>query len=76
MRDKPKAGEVWQHFKGDMYKVVCIAEHTEVKDQFVVYCNINSPDKVWVRNLIMFMQKVVKNKRSIYRFTKIKEVND
>lgn len=36
--DPPQTGEVYRHHKGGLYVVVCIAMHTEIKDEpMVVY---------------------------------------
>lgn len=36
-RDLPQNGEIWRHFKDKLYKIVAIAQHTEVDEKLVVY---------------------------------------
>lgn len=36
-RDAPRSGEVYRHCKGDLYKVVLLAEHSDDEEWVVVY---------------------------------------
>nr|DAZ52218.1 MAG TPA: Protein of unknown function (DUF1653) [Caudoviricetes sp.] len=51
----------YRHFKGGLYKVICIAIHTETNETLVVYKNIKS-GVVFTRNIQMFLSKVDKEK--------------
>lgn len=51
----------YRHFKGGLYKVICIALHTETNETLVVYKNIKS-GVVFARNMQMFLSKVDKEK--------------
>lgn len=37
LSNAPKAGEVYRHYKGDLYKVVLLAEHSNNNEWMVVY---------------------------------------
>ena len=67
----PKKGEVYKHFKGNLYEVLAIAKHTETSELMVVYQEVDG-DSVYVRPLVMFAGKVDKEKypaiEQIYRF--------
>ena len=39
-RELPKAGEIWLHFKNNKYLIITVAEHTETREQFVVYIKL------------------------------------
>ncbi len=54
----PKAGEVYRHFKGDYYKVITIATHTETEEKMVVYQAMYGERECYVRPLTMFMSDV------------------
>lgn len=51
----------YRHFKGGLYKVICIAIHTETNETLVVYKNIKS-GVIYTRNMQMFLSKVDKEK--------------
>ena len=68
---KPKAGEIYRHFKGNLYEVLAIAMHTETEESMVVYREADG-DKTYARPLEMFISKVDKEKYpdaiQMYRF--------
>ena len=37
MNQIPQAGEIYQHFKGKLYRIVALATHTETGEQLVIY---------------------------------------
>lgn len=43
MRETPKPMQVYRHFKGNMYQIVTVAEHTETGEKLVIYRPID-PD--------------------------------
>lgn len=74
MREIPKAGEVYRHFKGNNYEVISIATGSEDGESQVVYKALYPPFTVYVRPLEMFMEPVNKDKypnaMQEYRFEK------
>ncbi len=36
-RDIPRHGEIWRHFKGNLYRIEMTVEHTETGETLVVY---------------------------------------
>lgn len=57
----PKQGEIYKHFKGNLYEVLAIAKHTETMEDMVVYKETEG-EKVYVRPLSMFVSTVDKEK--------------
>lgn len=57
----PKQGEIYRHFKGNLYEVLAIAMHTETEETMVVYREVDG-EKTYVRPLDMFVSKVDKEK--------------
>lgn len=60
--DKPKAMEIYRHFKGGKYQIICIAENTETGKEEVVYRAMYEPFKIYARDLDMFMSPVDREK--------------
>ena len=58
---KPKKGEIYRHFKGNVYEILTIANHTETMEEMVVYHEVDG-EAVYARPLEMFMSKVDKKK--------------
>ncbi|MBE5879319.1 MAG: DUF1653 domain-containing protein [Lachnospiraceae bacterium] len=77
MRELPKAGEKYRHFKGGEYEIVSLAVGSEDGDSQVVYRAMYEPYTVYVRPLAMFMEPVEKEKypdaSQEFRFVKIEK---
>lgn len=62
-------GGYYRHYKGGVYKVLCVAKHTETEDFMVVY---EDKDRhCWVRPLAMFNENVLVNGSQVPRFEQI-----
>ena len=74
MERKINVGKIYRHFKGHLYKVVCIAKHTETMEDMVVYENLETHE-YWVRPYNMFNSLVDKDKypgiKQKYRFEEV-----
>ena len=72
----PKKGEIYRHFKGNLYEVLAVAMHTETEEMMVVYQEVDG-EKIYARPLDMFVSNVDKEKYpdalQTYRFELQKE---
>lgn len=57
----PKKGEIYKHFKGNVYEILAIAKHTETMEEMVVYQEVDG-EATYTRPLEMFVSKVDKEK--------------
>ncbi len=60
-----KVGKLYKHYKGNVYKVIALAKHSETTEDMVVYQNVEKGD-IWVRPKSMWYEIV---KDNILRFT-------
>jgi len=61
------------HFKGGLYKMLGIAQHSETLEEMVVYQALYGKHEIWVRPKTMFFDKIVRNGIKIDRFKEITE---
>lgn len=51
-------GQIYQHYKGNLYLVLEVATHTETEEKLVIYCNVKNKSQIWARPLTMFEDTV------------------
>ena len=64
---------IYQHFKGNYYKVIGIAKHSETLEEMVVYQALYGEYGLWVRPVSMFDETVEVNGEIKKRFMYIRE---
>jgi len=52
---------IYKHYKGNYYRVLGEARHSETEQWLVVYSPVDTPDSLWVRPRDMFLEDVVIN---------------
>ena len=74
MENKVKLGK-YRHFKGNEYRVLGMAKHSETLEEFVIYEALydNPESKLWIRPLTMFLETIERNGKKFKRFEYIGE---
>lgn len=55
----PNEGRLYQHYKGDFYRIICRGRLSEERDQEMVVYRSMKFGSVWIRPLSMFMEDVL-----------------
>ena len=63
---------IYRHYKGNIYRVLNIAKHTETLEDLVIYMAMYGENKLWARPLSMWNEEVYLNGKKIKRFELIK----
>ena len=63
---KIEIGKTYKHYKGNIYKIIALAKHSENLEDMIVYQAVKD-GKTWVRPATMWNDKIDKN--GTLRFT-------
>ena len=66
-----KEGQIYRHYKGNVYKIIALARHSETDEEMVVYQSVKNGD-IWVRPKRMWFE-IVDNNETL-RFNIIESV--
>ncbi|MBO5815509.1 MAG: DUF1653 domain-containing protein [Bacteroidales bacterium] len=63
--------EYYRHFKGNIYRILHIAKHSETLEDIVVYQAMYGERSIWVRPKAMFEEVIERNSKRFRRFSPI-----
>ena len=64
---------IYRHFKGNLYRLIGVASHSETLEPMVVYQALYGDQGLWVRPAAMWSETVNKDGYSGPRFTYVEE---
>ena len=62
---------LYKHYKGNIYEVMMIAQHSETEEWMVVYKALYGEQGMWVRPYDMFVSKIEIEGVMVDRFAKV-----
>ena len=73
IRQLDMTGQYYKHFKGNAYRVLHIAKHSETLEEMVVYQAMYGERGVWVRPKSMFDEVIERDGKTFRRFSPISD---
>ena len=67
---------IYEHYKGNQYKVIDTARHSETDELLVLYRTMYGDESLWVRPFTMFFEKVTMDGLRVPRFKYIGDANE
>lgn len=65
---------IYEHYKGQRYQVLGVAQHTETLEELVVYQALYGNRLLWARPVSLFNQTILQGSQEAPRFQFISEV--
>jgi hypothetical protein len=66
----PMPGERWQHYKGGIYEIITLANHSETQEALVIYKSIPF-GSVYARPLSMWQEPCFIDEKQVLRFSRL-----
>ncbi len=73
VRQLDMTGHCYRHFKGNIYRVLHMAKHSETLEDMVVYQAMYGERSIWVRPKTMFEEVIEMDGKTFRRFSPISE---
>jgi hypothetical protein len=65
---------IYKHYKGNLYEVIGVAQHSETEEMMAVYKTLYGDFSLWVRPLAMFMETLELEGKTVARFEFIEAI--
>ncbi len=67
-------GGRYRHFKGNLYRVLCVAKHSETQEELVVYEALYGDHQIWARPKGIFLESIeIPFRGQVRRFELVKD---
>ncbi len=66
---------IYKHYKGNLYEVLGVAQHSETLEHLVVYKTLYGDFSTWVRPLDMFQESMEKDGEQVARFEFVESID-
>ena len=67
---------IYLHYKGNLYRVLTVAKHTENDDDLVIYHPLNDPQSLWARPINIFTDTLLQGNQLTSRFRFIRRFDN
>ena len=64
---------IYRHFKGNKYRLIGIANHSETLEKYVVYQALYGEGEMWIRPAAMWNEEIERDGKRFKRFEYIGE---
>lgn len=64
---------IYRHYKGNEYKLLCVATHSETMEEMVVYQALYGEMGIWVRPAAMWAEQIMIGGEQVPRFKFVRE---
>ena len=75
-----KAGEIYRHFKGPFYFIICVGLDSETRERIVVYQHLDNSGNICTRSENMFLEEIPERPDNVtgqkHRFELIENLED
>ena len=65
---------IYEHYKGNRYELLYIANHSETLEKMVVYKALFGDGEIWVRPAGMWDEEVIVSGKAVPRFRLVEEL--
>jgi len=67
---------IYEHYKGNRYRVIDIVRHSETDELLVLYRLMYGDESLWVRPFAMFFEKVIVDGVEVPRFKFVESIDE
>lgn len=69
-----QVGALYKHYKGTVYKVLHIVQHSDTEEELVIYQDVEAPEKVWARSPSVFLEEIEIEGKRVPRFAPVGDI--